>query len=61
MNMRLIGARTIDELAPEMVDASGIHSHVGLTPQDNLFNSTCESRRSHRAISTNHVPSKINP
>jgi L-lactate dehydrogenase (cytochrome) len=44
MNMRLIGARTIDELAPEMVDASGIHSHVGLTPQDNLYNSTCESR-----------------
>ncbi|KAF9243242.1 glyoxylate dehydrogenase [Melanogaster broomeanus] len=40
MNMRLIGARTIDELTPDMVDASGIHSHVGVTPADNLYNST---------------------
>ncbi|KIK95774.1 hypothetical protein PAXRUDRAFT_11243 [Paxillus rubicundulus Ve08.2h10] len=40
MNMRLIGARTIDELTPDMVDASAIHSHVGLTPVDNLYNTT---------------------
>ncbi|KAH7909365.1 glyoxylate dehydrogenase [Hygrophoropsis aurantiaca] len=40
MNMRLIGARTIDELSPEMVDASAIHSHAGLTPADNLYNTT---------------------
>ncbi|KAF8841744.1 glyoxylate dehydrogenase [Paxillus ammoniavirescens] len=40
MNMRLIGARTIDELTPDMVDASAIHSHVGLTPTDNLYNTT---------------------
>lgn len=31
--MRLIGARTIDELTPDMVDANAIHSHIGLTPQ----------------------------
>jgi hypothetical protein len=42
MNMRLLGARTIDELAPEMVDASALHSHAGLTPPDNLYNTTCE-------------------
>ncbi|KAI5982494.1 glyoxylate dehydrogenase [Pisolithus albus] len=40
MNMRLIGARSIDELTPDLVDASGLHAHVGLTPTDNLYNST---------------------
>jgi L-lactate dehydrogenase (cytochrome) len=40
MNMRLLGARNLGELKPEMVDASALHSHVGLTPQDNLYNST---------------------
>ena len=48
MNMRLLGARTIDELVPEMVDASALSSHVVLTPQDNLFHNTCES---HTAMS----------
>lgn len=42
MNMRLLGARTIDELSPEMVDANALHSHVGLTPPDNLYNAICE-------------------
>ncbi|KAH9912516.1 glyoxylate dehydrogenase [Fomitopsis serialis] len=40
MNMRLLGARTIDELVPEMVDASALSSHVVLTPQDTLFHNT---------------------
>ncbi|KAL4079165.1 glyoxylate dehydrogenase [Scleroderma citrinum] len=40
MNMRLIGVRTIDELTPDLVDASALHAHVGLTPVDNLYNST---------------------
>ncbi|KIK22694.1 hypothetical protein PISMIDRAFT_679885 [Pisolithus microcarpus 441] len=40
MNMRLIGARSIDELTPDLVDASGLHAHVGLTPTDNLYNTT---------------------
>ena len=42
MNMRLLGARTIDELVPEMVDASALSSHVVLTPQDTLFQNTCK-------------------
>ena len=42
MNMRLLGARTIDELVPEMVDASALSSHVVLTPQDTLFHNTCK-------------------
>lgn len=41
MNMRLLGARTIDELVPEMVDASALTTHTVLTPQDNLFHQTC--------------------
>lgn len=41
MGMRLIGARTIDELTPDLVDASGVHTHVGITPTDNLYNATC--------------------
>ena len=42
MNMRLIGARTISEIVPEMVDASALRMHVGVTPTDNLYNQTCE-------------------
>ncbi|KAF8552937.1 glyoxylate dehydrogenase [Imleria badia] len=40
MGMRLIGARTIDDLTPDLVDASGVHTHVGITPTDNLYNAT---------------------
>ena len=42
MNMRLLGARTIDEIVPDMVDASSLKSHFVMTPQDNLFQNTCE-------------------
>lgn len=41
MGMRLLGARTIDELTPDMVDAGSIHAHVGETPVDNLYNAAC--------------------
>ncbi|KXN87469.1 Cytochrome b2, mitochondrial [Leucoagaricus sp. SymC.cos] len=37
MNMRLIGARSINEIVPEMVDASALHARVGLSPSDNLY------------------------
>ncbi|KAI0795096.1 glyoxylate dehydrogenase [Abortiporus biennis] len=40
MNMRLLGARTISELVPEMVDASSLRAHTVMTPADNLFNIT---------------------
>ncbi|KAF9012545.1 glyoxylate dehydrogenase [Cyathus striatus] len=45
MNMRLLGARNLGELVPEMVDASALHSHAGLTPTDNLYNSTYQPLR----------------
>ena len=41
MNMRLLGAKTIKDIVPEMVDASSLKSHFVMTPEDNLFNSTC--------------------
>lgn len=45
MNLRLLGARTLDELRPEMVDARAISAHVGTTPEDNLYNKTCEYKQ----------------
>ncbi|KAJ8520449.1 hypothetical protein ONZ45_g2736 [Pleurotus djamor] len=45
MNLRLLGARNLNELTPDMVDASGLHQHVGLTPPDNLFNLTYQPLR----------------
>ncbi|KAE9411536.1 glyoxylate dehydrogenase [Gymnopus androsaceus JB14] len=45
MNMRLLGARNLKEIKPEMVDASGLRSHAGLTPTDNLYQSTYQPLR----------------
>ena len=43
MNMRLLGAKTIKDVVPEMVDASNIHTHVIAVPGDRLYDSNCES------------------
>ncbi|KAG6920221.1 hypothetical protein DXG01_004990 [Tephrocybe rancida] len=45
MNMRLLGARNLGELVPDMVDASALHSHAGLTPNDNLYSETYQPLR----------------
>ncbi|KAH7883293.1 FMN-dependent dehydrogenase-domain-containing protein [Phlebopus sp. FC_14] len=42
MNMRLLGARNIKEIVPEMVDASNIHLHTVPVPSDNLYDSNYE-------------------
>lgn len=42
MSMRLLGARTVKELVPEMVDASSIHQHIVSVPTDRLYESNCE-------------------
>ncbi|KAI6046347.1 FMN-dependent dehydrogenase-domain-containing protein [Pisolithus marmoratus] len=42
MNLRLLGARTITEIVPEMVDASNIHTHVVPVPMDNLYEGNYE-------------------
>jgi len=42
MNMRLIGARHIGEIVPEMVDASNIGLHMVSVPSDNLYEANYE-------------------
>ena len=41
MNMRLLGARTLREVVPEMVDASNIHAHIASVPADRLYDENC--------------------
>jgi hypothetical protein len=42
MNMRLVGARNLREIVPEMVDASNIGCHIVSVPGDELYNSNCK-------------------
>jgi len=42
MNMRLIGARNLKDIVPEMVDASNIGCHIVSVPGDELYNSNCK-------------------
>lgn len=43
MSMRLLGARTIKEVVPEMVDAGSIHQHIVAVPHDALYYTNCKS------------------
>jgi len=43
MNMRLLGAPTLKDVVPEMVDASNISSHLVAVPSDRLYDSNYES------------------
>ncbi|KAG6855740.1 hypothetical protein H0H87_011350 [Tephrocybe sp. NHM501043] len=43
MNMRLLGAKTIKDVVPSMVDASNIHTHIVSVPGDQLYDSNYES------------------
>lgn len=42
MNMRLLGAPTLKDVVPSMVDASNVHTHIVAVPGDNLYNSNCK-------------------
>lgn len=42
MNMRLLGAPTLKDVVPTMVDASNVHTHIVAVPGDNLYNNNCE-------------------
>jgi L-lactate dehydrogenase (cytochrome) len=42
MNMRLIGAETIKDITPDMVDCSNIGSHIAAIPEDRLYDANCE-------------------
>jgi hypothetical protein len=41
MNLRLLGAPTLKDVVPAMVDATNIHSHIVAVPQDQLYNANC--------------------
>lgn len=41
MNLRLLGAQTIKDLVPDMVDASNVHSHLVTVPRDQLYDTNC--------------------
>ncbi|KAG5339472.1 hypothetical protein C0989_004059 [Termitomyces sp. Mn162] len=41
MNMRLLGAKTMKDVVPSMVDASNIHTHIVAVPEDRLYDSNC--------------------
>ncbi|KAK7472416.1 hypothetical protein VKT23_000530 [Stygiomarasmius scandens] len=42
MNLRLLGAPTIKDVVPDMVDASNLGSHIVAVPQDTLFEGNYE-------------------
>jgi len=41
MNLRLLGAPTIKDVVPAMVDATNIHSHLVAVPHDQLYDANC--------------------
>ena len=41
MNMRLLGARTIKDIVPGMVDASNVQTHIVSVPADRLYDTNC--------------------
>lgn len=41
MNMRLLGAQTLKDVVPAMVDARGLSSHVVSVPGDRLYETNC--------------------
>ena len=41
MNLRLLGAQTIRDVVPAMVDVSNIHTHLVAVPPDQLYDSNC--------------------
>jgi len=42
MNMRLLGATSLKEVIPDLVDAGSIHQHVNAVPGDRLYNANYE-------------------
>ena len=41
MNLRLLGAPTLKDVVPAMVDASNIHNHSVAVPDDRLYQQNC--------------------
>jgi len=43
MNMRLLGAKSLKEVVPSMVDASHVNMHVSAVPEDYLYGGNCKT------------------
>lgn len=41
MNMRLLGAPTISDVKPDMVDTANINQHIVSVPTDRLYDANC--------------------
>lgn len=41
MNMRLLGAPTIKDVVPSMVDANSLSIHTASVPEDRLYGGNC--------------------
>ncbi|KAG6840759.1 hypothetical protein C0991_004609, partial [Blastosporella zonata] len=54
MNMRLLGAKTIKDVVPSMVDATNIHTHIVSVPGDRLYESNYESLQHATLRQTKH-------
>lgn len=44
MNMRLLGAPTLQNVVPEMVDTANLGAHIVSVPEDRLYGSNCVFR-----------------
>lgn len=42
MNMRLLGAPTLKDVVPDMVDVGSISQHVVAVPGDRLYDANCK-------------------
>lgn len=45
MNLRLLGAPTLKDVVPSMVDASSLSNHLVAVPDDRLYMTNCEYRK----------------
>lgn len=52
MNMRLIGARTIDEVTEDMVHTGSLSTHITI-PGESRYSVNCESTRVHLVVGGN--------
>ena len=41
MNMRLLGAPSLKDVGPHLVDTSSVHLHTALVPDDRLYSFNC--------------------
>lgn len=58
MNMRLLGAQTIKDVGPELIDASSISTHIAPIPGDRLYDNNYESMQ-HAQLRNINIQAKL--